>query len=68
MKNNTFRSCILTPNAVEFERLISAACKGLPYDKGQPIEIQVYHLSQMLGGVTVVRKGEFCRLTDFNSC
>ena len=50
--------CILTPNAVEFDRLLTAAVKEDSYDEANPVELQAYHLSRLLGGVTILRKGK----------
>ena len=56
-----YSRCILTPNAVEFSRLVAA----LPHDLKLHVEAldlpqQVLAVSQHLGGVTILRKG----LTD----
>ena len=52
------RRCVLLPNADEFDRLYTLALEETPHDKAISIEQQVYHLSQLLGGVTIVRKGK----------
>lgn len=61
--------CILTPNKVEFERLIGAVLGSkdilslapsiLSALRGDDLENQVRALSIALGGVTILRKGEF---------
>jgi NAD(P)H-hydrate repair Nnr-like enzyme with NAD(P)H-hydrate dehydratase domain len=48
--------CILTPNAIEFDRLFEAATVGLEV-KNLPVEEKVHELSKLLGGVTIIRKG-----------
>ena len=61
-----YKNCVLTPNAVEFDRLVESAISQelLSTDsilrnlKSPAIESRLQALCLSLGGLTVIRKGE----------
>ncbi|KAF7463872.1 Hypothetical predicted protein [Marmota monax] len=57
-----YQKAVLTPNHVEFSRLYEAVLRG-PVDSSDP-RGSVLRLSQALGNVTVVQKGEHDLISD----